>query len=63
MFHRKKMTDAEVLELLMQLPQWRYENGRLRREFVSGNFARGAQWITRIAEVAEALSRRSLVRP
>ena len=56
MISRKKLTDAEVLKLLTQLPLWRCENGRLHREIASGNFAKGVQWITRIAEVAEELN-------
>lgn len=56
MIHRKKLADAEVLELLAHLALWRYENGRLRREFASGNFAGGMQLVTQIAEVAEELN-------
>lgn len=56
MINRKKLTDADVLARLSELPHWRFENGRLYRELASGSFARGVQWITQIAEVAERLN-------
>jgi 4a-hydroxytetrahydrobiopterin dehydratase len=49
----RKLSDAEVSQRLAQLPDWKLEDGKLRREFVFVDFVAAFGFMTRVALHAE----------
>lgn len=50
------LPDAEVRELLKQVPSWKLDDGAIVREFEFRNFQEAFAFLTRIALLAEANS-------
>jgi 4a-hydroxytetrahydrobiopterin dehydratase len=50
-----KLSEAEILERLADLPHWERADGRLRRELVFPDFVAAFGFMTRLALVAEKL--------
>ena len=42
---RRKLTDAELTELLAALPNWQIVDGKLRRNYTFGSFAEALGWM------------------
>jgi 4a-hydroxytetrahydrobiopterin dehydratase len=51
---RKKLSEEEVSDLLVNLPDWRSENGHLNRRFEFANFAGSLDFVNKVGEIAEA---------
>jgi 4a-hydroxytetrahydrobiopterin dehydratase len=51
---RKKLSDDEVGDLLVNLPDWRSDNGHLKRRFEFANFADSLAFVNKVGEIAEA---------
>jgi 4a-hydroxytetrahydrobiopterin dehydratase len=49
----KAYDQATIAQRLTELPSWRLEDGKLRREFVFGNFVEAFGFMTRVALLAE----------
>jgi len=49
----KAFDQATIARRLTELPSWRVEDGKLRREFVFGNFVEAFGFMTRVALLAE----------
>ncbi len=54
--NRKKLSDADINQRLSEAPGWRYANGKLRREFSTGNFNKGVQLVVKISGIADQLN-------
>jgi 4a-hydroxytetrahydrobiopterin dehydratase len=50
---RKKLSDDEVSNLLVNLPDWQSENGHLKRRFEFTNFAESLAFVNKVGEIAE----------
>ena len=50
----KAYDQATIAQRLTELPSWRLEDGKLRREFVFGNFVEAFGFMTRIAGIRAA---------
>jgi 4a-hydroxytetrahydrobiopterin dehydratase len=46
--------EAEIAELLAQVPGWQVRESKLERTFVFANFVEAMAFLNRVAEVAEA---------
>jgi len=53
---RKKMTPDQIREKLKSFEGWRYEDGRLKTSFDTGNFNAGVELIGKIAKLADELN-------
>lgn len=53
---REKLTDTQITERLKSLPEWQHSDGRLRREFATGNFLAGVELVNKITPLAEELN-------
>ena len=56
MLSRRKMTDQEIIDSLSSLSGWSHANGRLRKEFATGNFNQGIQFVLKVGEAADRLN-------
>lgn len=50
---RQPLSENEILEALGELPGWTYEDGRISRTFVFGDFKEAIGFIVRLAFHAE----------
>lgn len=51
---KTKLNDTELKELLLTLPEWRLQDGKLVREWTFKDFIEAMAFVNRIAEMAEA---------
>ena len=56
MFSRKKLTEDEIVQQLTELSGWTFVGGKLRREFATGSFVKGVQFVMKIGDIAENLN-------
>jgi len=50
-----KLQDSEVLERLKNLKGWRYEGGKLKKEFKFKDFKESVEFLTKIQPIADSL--------
>jgi 4a-hydroxytetrahydrobiopterin dehydratase len=55
MLSRKKLTEEEIKGRLDQIPGWGYLDGRLRSQFMTGNFNEGLKFVNQIGAIADKL--------
>jgi len=51
---RKKLDEAELAEALLALPEWALENGEIVRTVSFDDFKQSMEFVTKVAELAEA---------
>ena len=52
---RKKLTETEVNSYLKKLPGWRYEDGKLKKDYEFSDFAETFAFMTRAAIISEKM--------
>ena len=50
----KAFTDSEILNLLPQIPQWKYQTGYLKRELKFSEFTKAITFLNQVATLAES---------
>ncbi len=55
MAKRQRLTDDEITAQIAQLKGWRFQDGKLHREFEFSNFAKAFGFMTSVAIVAEKM--------
>jgi 4a-hydroxytetrahydrobiopterin dehydratase len=49
----KKMTEAEIIEQLQEMPEWRYAGNSIKRSFITANFRSAMAFVLEIAMLAD----------
>ncbi len=53
---RKKLSEPEISKKIDELPGWRFENNRIKKEFKFKNFVSAFGFMSSVAIVAEAMN-------
>lgn len=53
---RTKLSVEEIKQRLESLPDWRLVDGKISRTFATGNFLKGLDLVSKVAEIAEEMN-------